>query len=204
MLRTRTGMFGRAPTLRPRAWPHLAMAPACAASTRCHVRTPPPRKSLPEGTPLALNTLAPVERRKPRKRVGRGRGGGMGKTATRGYNGAKSKSGYSLQAGFEGGQMPLKRRFPKYGAWSNALFRLDYQTVSIGRLLSFVDRGVLDASQPITMKHMHDAGVLKVSYPGVKLLSDGAEWLERKPMPLQFEVSRASANAKAAVEAAGA
>ena len=121
---------------------------------------------------LSVNTLSPAQPTKLRKRVGRGRGSGIGKTSRKGHKGAKARSGYSLQVGFEGGQMPLKKRIPKYGYWSNTRFRLEYQTVSIGRLLSFIDRGILDASQTITMKHMHDAGVLKVSYPGVKLLSD--------------------------------
>eukprot|EP01052_Picozoa_sp_SAG31_P002322 SAG31_NODE_82_length_27046_cov_45.857275_7_plen_198_part_00 len=132
-----------------------------------------PMQPLSTASALKLDTLAPNEGAvKKRKRVGRGRGSGMGKTSRRGHKGAKARSGYSINPGFEGGQMPLKKRVPKYGEWSNSLFRLDYQHVSLGRLLDFIDRGLLDASSIITMKHMHDVGVLKVKYPGVKLLSD--------------------------------
>ena len=63
------------------------------------------------------------------------------KTSGRGHKGAKARSGYSLNVGFEGGQMPLKRRIPKHGNWSNHLFRLDYQSVSIERIL--VSKGCL-------------------------------------------------------------
>jgi large subunit ribosomal protein L15 len=155
---------------------------------------------------LSLNSLNPNEGSyKKRKRVGRGRGSGIGKTSKRGMNGAKSKSGYSLGPGFEGGQMPLKKRIPKYGEWSNSLFRLDYQTVSIARLLYFVDRGLLDPTQQITMKHMHDVGVLRAAYPGVKLLSDGGEWLHNNEhaVALDLEVSRASEKAVEMIEDVG-
>ena len=102
---------------------------------------------------LSLDTLSPNEGAlKKKKRVGRGRGSGIGKTSKRGHKGAKARSGYSINPGFEGGQMPLKKRVPKYGEWSNSLFRLDFQTVSIGRILYFIDRGLLDPTQPITMK----------------------------------------------------
>eukprot|EP01043_Picozoa_sp_COSAG02_P020678 COSAG02_NODE_1025_length_15146_cov_21.959460_10_plen_358_part_00 len=161
-----------------------------------------PRREL---SGLTLNMLAPAEgATKKRKRVGRGRGSGIGKTSRRGHKGAKARSGYSLNVGFEGGQMPLKRRIPKYGTWSNHLFRLDYGTISIGRILDYVDRGMLDASAQITMKHMHDSGLIKVKYPGVKLLSDGKELLAaRDDVTLQLQVSRTSAAAREAVEASG-
>ena len=144
----------------------------------------PPRRELSGGA-LALNALAPNPgATKKRKRVGRGRGSGRGKTSGRGHKGAKARSGYSLNVGFEGGQMPLKRRIPKHGNWSNHLFRLDYQSVSIERILDYVDRGLLDAAEPITMKRMHDVGLLKVRCPGVKLLADGKERLQSRPLPL--------------------
>jgi large subunit ribosomal protein L15 len=177
---------------------NAAMRPA-ALVARCAQ----PRREL---SALTLNALAPAEgSTKKRKRVGRGRGSGMGKTSRRGHKGAKARSGYSLNVGFEGGQMPLKRRIPKYGNWSNHLFKLDYDSVSIGKILNYVDRGLLDASTTITMKHMHDSGLIKVKYPGVKLLSDGAEMLAERggDVVLQLEVSRTSAAARAAVEASG-
>lgn len=65
---------------------------------------------------MKLHTLKPAEgSTKSRKRIGRGQGSGHGGTSTRGHNGAKSRSGYSQKAGFEGGQMPLQRRIPKFG-----------------------------------------------------------------------------------------
>eukprot|EP01047_Picozoa_sp_COSAG01_P061359 COSAG01_NODE_7651_length_3113_cov_14.784672_5_plen_159_part_01 len=76
---------------------------------------------------------------------------------------------------------PRWPRAAKYGAWSNSKFRLDYQTISLRQLLGFIDRGVLDAAAPITMKHLHDAGVMRVRHPGVKLLSDGAELVSQRP-----------------------
>jgi len=155
---------------------------------------------------LALNALAshPLSReRKQRKRIGRGPGSGTGKTSGRGHKGAKSRSGYSLNVGFEGGQMPLKRRIPKSGEWSNAKFRLDYQTVSIGRLLAYAQRGLLDASKTITMRDMHAVGAVKVAWPGVKLLADGAEALATAGLPLRVEVSRASGAAARALVASG-
>ena len=163
----------------------------------------PPRRELSGGA-LALNALAPNPgATKKRKRVGRGRGSGRGKTSGRGHKGAKARSGYSLNVGFEGGQMPLKRRIPKHGNWSNHLFRLDYQSVSIERILDYVDRGLLDAAEPITMKRMHDVGLLKVRWPGVKLLADGKERLQSRPLPLEIEVSRVSEAARDAVESVG-
>ena len=71
------------------------------------------------------------------KRVGRGQGSGKGGTATRGHNGAKSRSGYSKKLGFEGGQMPLQRRVPKFG-FTN-INRKEYQAVNLDKLQELVD-----------------------------------------------------------------
>jgi hypothetical protein len=76
---------------------------------------------------------------------------------------------------------PRWPRAAKYGAWSNSKFRLDYETISLRQLLGFIDRGLLDAAAPITMKHLHDAGVMRVRHPGVKLLADGAELVGQRP-----------------------
>ena len=73
------------------------------------------------------------------KRVGRGQGSGKGGTATRGHKGAKSRSGYSRKKGFEGGQMPLQRRVPKFG-FTN-INRKEYQGVNLDKLQEFVDAG---------------------------------------------------------------
>ncbi len=85
---------------------------------------------------MNLSTLRPVQSTAPRKRIGRGPGSGLGGTSTRGHKGAKSRSGYSRKFGFEGGQMPLQRRLPKFG-FTNPN-RLEYTPInlaSIARML---------------------------------------------------------------------
>ena len=72
-----------------------------------------------------------------KKRVGRGQGSGKGGTATRGHKGAKSRSGYSKKLGFEGGQMPLQRRVPKFGF--NNINRVEYQPVNLKTIQSLID-----------------------------------------------------------------
>lgn len=82
---------------------------------------------------MDLSNLKPAEGSlKTRKRIGRGQGSGGGGTATRGHKGAKSRSGYSKKVGFEGGQMPLQRRVPKFG-FTN-LFRVEYKAINIALL----------------------------------------------------------------------
>ena len=75
------------------------------------------------------------------KRVGRGQGSGKGGTSTRGHKGAKSRSGYSKKIGFEGGQMPLQRRVPKFGF--NNINRVEYQGVNLDTLQNLVDNGII-------------------------------------------------------------
>src|SRR5210317_826565 len=79
--------------------------------------------------------------RKKRKRIGRGQGSGRGGTSTRGHKGAQSRSGYKSKPGFEGGQMPLQRRVPKFG-FTN-INRKDYQGVNVSRLEELVTNGVI-------------------------------------------------------------
>ena len=130
-----------------------------------------------------------------RKRVGRGIGSGIGKTATRGHKGQKSRSGVSL-LGFEGGQMPLYRRLPK-GGFTN-IFRKDYRVVNVGRLQQAVDAGKLDAGKPVTEDALVEAGVIKSKRDGVRILAKGE--ISTK---LDIEVSGASKAAVEAVEKAG-
>jgi len=82
------------------------------------------------------NLRAPKKANTGRKRVGRGMGSGMGKTATRGHNGQGSRSGFSLMRGFEGGQMPLHRRLPKRGFIN--IFRTEYTVVNLDRLAATI------------------------------------------------------------------
>ena len=82
---------------------------------------------------MELNDLKPsIGSTKKRKRIGRGTGSGHGKTATKGHKGQKARSGGSIKAGFEGGQMPLQRRLPKRGF--SSIDRVEYSLVNIGQL----------------------------------------------------------------------
>ena len=90
---------------------------------------------------MDLSNLKPAEGSiKTRKRIGRGQGSTRGGTATRGHKGQKSRSGYSRKAGFEGGQMPIYRRVPKYGFKNR--FRVGYQGIKIGTIQELADNGI--------------------------------------------------------------
>ncbi len=121
---------------------------------------------------MKLNQLRdnPGARKAP-KRVGRGIGSGMGKTSTRGQKGQKSRSGVSLLAGFEGGQMPLSRRLPKRGF--NNISRKSFTAVNVGRLQTAVDAGKLDAAQPVTEDVLVASGIVRRKLDGVRLLAKG-------------------------------
>ncbi|HEV2117284.1 MAG TPA: 50S ribosomal protein L15 [Terriglobales bacterium] len=112
-----------------------------------------------------LSTIrAPRKASEKRKRVGRGMGSGMGKTATRGNKGQRSRSGSRMMRGFEGGQMPLHRRLPKRG-FTN-IFRQEYAVVNLEKL------GRLGEST-ITPEVLAKAGVIKRAEQLVKILGDG-------------------------------
>ncbi|MGB0683037.1 MAG: 50S ribosomal protein L15 [Magnetovibrionaceae bacterium] len=132
---------------------------------------------------------------KNRKRVGRGIGSGLGKTAGRGVKGQKSRSGVSL-LGFEGGQMPLYRRLPKRGF--KAPFAKVYDEINVGLVQKFVDAGKIDAGQPITQDVLIASGVARKKPDGIKLLGKGEVTAK-----LTLEVSGATKGAIAAVEKAG-
>jgi len=115
---------------------------------------------------MRQNELKPAAgSRKNRKRVGRGPGSGLGKTAGRGEKGQKSRSGYSQKRGFEGGQMPLHRRIPKRG-FTN-IFRKEYRTVNVERLNRF-ERGTV-----VTPESLREAGLLHKGSLDVKVLGNG-------------------------------
>ena len=87
---------------------------------------------------MNLNNLRPAEGSvKTRKRIGRGPGSGLGGTSTRGHKGAKSRSGYSKKIGFEGGQMPLQRRVPKFG-FKN-INRVEYKAINLETIQALAD-----------------------------------------------------------------
>ena len=112
-----------------------------------------------------LSTIrAPRKASEKRKRVGRGMGSGMGKTATRGNKGQRSRSGSRLMRGFEGGQMPLHRRLPKRGFVN--IFKKEYQVVNLSRL---AELGVSE----ITPEVLYQQGVISKKNGLVKVLGVG-------------------------------
>ena len=133
--------------------------------------------------------------RKGRKRLGRGAGSGLGKTAGRGHKGQKARSGVSIK-GFEGGQMPLYRRLPKRGFVN--VFAKDYVEVNVGRLQQAIDAGHLDAKKAVDAEALRAAGLFKKVRDGVRLLANGE--LKAK---VNITVAGASKAAIAAVEKAG-
>jgi len=127
------------------------------------------------------------------KRVGRGQGSGKGGTATRGHKGAKSRSGYSRKLGFEGGQMPLQRRVPKFG-FTN-INRKEYQGVNLDVLQELVDAGKIKDTVDMDILI---ANRLARKTDMVKILGRGK--LNAK---LNITVHKYTATAKAAIEKAG-
>jgi len=144
---------------------------------------------------MDLSNLKPAEGsvKNQGKRVGRGQGSGKGGTATRGHKGAKSRSGYSKKLGFEGGQMPLQRRVPKYG-FKN-INRVEYQGVNLDTLQQLVDdKKIKDTVDFNTLVDLGLAGKNDL----VKILGRGE--LTSK---INVTAHKFTASAKAAIEAAG-
>lgn len=144
---------------------------------------------------MDLSNLQPAEGsvHNKNKRVGRGEGSGKGGTAARGHKGAKSRSGYSKKIGFEGGQMPLQRRVPKFG-FKN-INRKEYAGVNLDTLQALVDNGVItDAVDFATLVENR----LATKNEQVKILGRGE--LKAK---LKVTAHKFTATAKAAIEAAG-
>ena len=101
--------------------------------------------------------FAPIPNQKTRKRLGRGEGSGLGQQSGRGHKGQKAGSGYSQKSGFEGGQMPLQRRVPKYG-FKNP-FRVEYHPINLNRISEAIELGKLDTT--ITVESLIGAGLLQ-------------------------------------------
>ena len=142
---------------------------------------------------MDLSSLKPAPgSTKERKRVGRGPGSGLGGTSTRGHKGAKQRSGYSRKIGFEGGQMPLQRRVPKFG-FKN-INRVEYQDLNLDDLQVFAEKFNLTK---ITLDDLFQTGRLKRKAP-VKVLGRGE--LKSK---LDVEANAFSASAVAAIESLG-
>ena len=142
---------------------------------------------------MELNNLTPAAGSvKTAKRVGRGAGSGLGGTSTRGHKGAKSRSGYSKKIGFEGGQMPMQRRLPKFG-FKN-FNRVEYKAINLSTLQALAEAQGLEK---IGMDELINAGFVQKSAL-VKILGNGT--LTSK---LTVEAHAFSASAKAAIEAVG-
>ena len=142
---------------------------------------------------MNLSNLKPAEgSTKTRKRIGRGDGSGLGGTSTRGHKGAKSRSGYSKKVGFEGGQMPLQRRVPKFG-FKN-INRVEYKAINLDTIQTLADAKNLTK---VGISDFIEAGFIS-SNQLVKVLGNGA--LTNK---LEVEANAFSKSAAAAIEAAG-
>ena len=140
---------------------------------------------------MKLSELSPAEGSvRQAYRKGRGAGSGNGKTGGRGHKGQKARSGGSIRAGFEGGQMPLARRIPKRGFHN--IFAKPLESVNVSALEKFEDGAVVDA------KALLDAGILSKCTYGVKILGNGE--ITKK---LTVKASAFSESAKAKIEAAG-
>ena len=144
---------------------------------------------------MDLSNLKPAKGsiNKNSKRVGRGQGSGKGGTATRGHKGAKSRSGYSKKLGFEGGQMPLQRRIPKFG-FKN-INRVEYQGINLDTIQSLIDnkkiKTKLDFDSMVKLRLVRKNELVKI--------------LGRGELKAKIKISahKFTASAKSAIEAAG-
>jgi len=142
---------------------------------------------------MKLNNLTPAEGSRGRqKRVGRGEGSGHGGQSTRGMNGAKSRSGYRHKIGFEGGQMPIQRRMPKFG-FKNPT-RVEYKAVNVSTLQTISERFNVTVITPDTLM---EAGFISKN-DLVKVLGSG-----ELSVALEVSANAFSESAKTKIEAAG-
>ena len=142
---------------------------------------------------MKLNELKPPKgSRRQKKRVGRGHGSGWGKTCGRGHKGQKSRSGVSIPAWFEGGQMPLVRRIPKSGPRRIGHVRIEYSVVNIQTLSIFEDGAT------VSLENMFESGIVKGKNSKVKVLGNGE--IEKK---LTVQAHKFSKTAVEKIEAVG-
>lgn len=141
---------------------------------------------------ISLNSIRPAKgSTHKKKRVGRGPGSGLGKTAGRGEKGQKSRSGYSRKIGFEGGQMPLHRRLPKRG-FTN-IFKKRWLEVSIGALDAH-----FAADEEVTPELLHERGIIKKAKHDVVVLGNG-----ELTKGLRISAHRFTKSAREKIEKAG-
>ena len=142
---------------------------------------------------MELNNLKPADgSTHSEKRIGRGQGSGFGGTSTRGHKGAKSRSGYSKKIGFEGGQMPLQRRVPKFGFTSRN--RVEYQGVNLDAIQALVEN-----------KKVEDINLETFVSNGLAKKKDLVKIMGRGELKAKVNITahKFTASAKAAIEAAG-
>ena len=126
---------------------------------------------------LTLNSISDSKSRSEKKRVGRGTGSGVGKTAGRGHKGQKSRSGGNVRPGFEGGQMPLQMRLPKFGFTSR-----------VSRSSESINVKQLEGIKKITIENLKKLGVIKKSTLKVKIYGEGK--LSEKPADENIRISK--------------
>lgn len=142
---------------------------------------------------MKLNNLKPAEGAiHSERRIGRGPGSGLGGTSTRGHKGAKQRSGYKKKIGFEGGQMPLQRRVPKFG-FKN-INRVEYKAINLGTLEALAQNKSLEK---IGIAELEAAGFISASQL-IKILGNG-----KLTVKLTVEAHAFSQKAKEAIEAVG-
>ena len=126
---------------------------------------------------LTLNSISDSQSRSEKKRVGRGAGSGVGKTAGRGHKGQKSRAGGNIRPGFEGGQMPLQMRLPKFGFTSR-----------VSRSSESINVKQLEGIKKITIENLKKLGVIKKSTLKVKIYGEGK--LSEKPADENIRISK--------------
>ena len=126
---------------------------------------------------LTLNSISDSKSRSEKKRVGRGTGSGIGKTAGRGHKGQKSRSGGNIRPGFEGGQMPLQMRLPKFGFTSR-----------VSRVSESINVKHLEGVKKITIENLKKLGLIKKSTLKVKIFGEGE--LSEQPSDENIRISK--------------
>lgn len=143
-----------------------------------------------------IGNLRPAEGSKHSdKRIGRGPGSGHGRTATRGHKGAQSRRNYKTKPGFEGGQMPLHRRLPKFGFFNR--FRVEYQTVNVDKLQELFENGLFPDNK-VNFETLFNLRVINQKNAPLKILGNG----ELK-QALTVEAHNFSDSAKQKIESVG-
>ena len=143
---------------------------------------------------MKLHTLKPAKgATKKRKRIGRGQGSGRGGTSTRGHKGAQSRSGYTYRPWFEGGQMPLQRRVPKFGFKNRN--RVEYKAINLDVLQEFADKHKVKV---VDHQFLVAHGWITNTSKRVKVLGRG-----KLSTALEVKVNKFSKSAKEAIEVAG-